>query len=135
MRMFPAAPTGLARRVPAGGDEIDGRFVPAGTQVSVFQYASNMNSKNWNQPTEFIPERWMDDPRFVKDDRASFQPFSYGPRDCIGRNLAYVEMRLVLTRLLFEFNLELAEDTQDWTQAKIWTVWRKHPLWIKLKAV
>ena len=34
MRIFPAAPTGLARRVPEGGDEIDGRFVPGGVSSS-----------------------------------------------------------------------------------------------------
>jgi len=48
-------------------------------------------------------------------------------------SLAYMEMRLVLARMLFEFNLELTEDTKDWTRAKVYTVWQKNPLWIKLK--
>jgi len=45
-------------------------------------YAS---AANFSRPNEFIPERWMNDPRFENDDRAALQPFSYGPRNCFGK--------------------------------------------------
>lgn len=34
---------------------------------------------------KFIPERWLGDPRFDSDRKDAFQPFSHGPRDCIGK--------------------------------------------------
>lgn len=34
------------------------------------------------------------------DDRQAFQPFVLGPRNCIGRNLAYAEIRLILAKVL-----------------------------------
>jgi cytochrome P450 len=40
--------------------------------------------------------------------RDASQPFSYGPRNCIGRNLAYVEMKLIIARLVWTFDLENA---------------------------
>ncbi|EAT92397.2 hypothetical protein SNOG_00902 [Parastagonospora nodorum SN15] len=36
-------------------------------------------------PQKFIPERWLDDERFVNDQKTAFHPFSYGPRDCLGK--------------------------------------------------
>ncbi|KAI9737244.1 MAG: hypothetical protein M1818_005776 [Claussenomyces sp. TS43310] len=135
LRLFPPVPSGLARRVPKGGDFIDGKFVAGGTQVSVLQLAANTHSSNWSRPLEFIPERWTDDPRFVNDDRAAMQSFSTGPRNCIGKNLAYVEMRLVLVRLLWEFDLELVDQEQKWDETKVFLIWAKKPLWIRLHPV
>jgi len=43
------------------------------------------SASNFKDPQKFIPERWLDDERFVNDKKAAFQPFSYGPRDCIGK--------------------------------------------------
>lgn len=43
------------------------------------------NPKNFELLDAFIPERWLGDSRF-KDDRVeAFQPFSVGPRNCIGK--------------------------------------------------
>jgi len=134
LRCFPPAPTGLARKVPEGGDTIDGKFVAEGTQVSVWQIAANQSTRNWARPFEFIPERWLDDPEFASDDRAAMQPFSIGPRNCIGKNLANVEMRLVLARLLWEFDIQLCEGMENWNQCKIFSIFEKKPLMVKLVA-
>lgn len=59
------------------------------------------------QPDRFAPERWLDadsaaadDTRFKADRRATSQPFSTKPRGCMGKNPAYLELRLVLAHLL-----------------------------------
>lgn len=135
LRLFPPAPTGLTRKVPEGGDEIDGRFVAGGNIVAIFPWAINLSPQHWTRPTEFIPERWMDDSRFKTDDLSVMQVFSYGPRNCIGKNLAYVEMRLIMARMVFEFDIEPCEGMEDWNQAKIFTIWAKNPLWVNLKSV
>ncbi|KAH6676007.1 cytochrome P450 [Halenospora varia] len=60
------------------------------------------------------------------------QPFSAGPRNCIGRNLAYGEIRLILARVLWNFDLELQNDGLNWNDQKVWMVWEKPPLNVKL---
>ncbi|KAG7115084.1 Cytochrome monooxygenase 1 like protein [Verticillium longisporum] len=66
----------------------------------------------------------------------ALQPFSVGPRNCIGRNLAYAEMRLILARVLYDFDLELAPQSEGWLETqKAYSLWNKPPLEIKLTPV
>jgi cytochrome P450 len=85
------------------------------------------------KPYEFHAERWLEDKRFVSDNRKARQPFSAGPRNCIGKNLAYAEMRLLLASLLWHFDLELAEESKDWMERnQIYVLWLKPELKVKL---
>lgn len=87
MRLHPPQPGALPRFVPGAGEEIEGKYVPGGTAVGVHQLASGQAEWNFGRATEFIPERWLEQSLgtpFARDDRASRQPFSYGPRSCIG---------------------------------------------------
>ena len=47
---------------------------------------------------------------FEKDKKEAFQPFNVGPRNCIGINLAYAEMYIILRRLMWEFDLSSVDD-------------------------
>ncbi|KAJ5334645.1 isotrichodermin C-15 hydroxylase [Penicillium brevicompactum] len=132
LRVFPPVPIGLPRYVDAQGDIIDGHWVPAGTVVSVAPIATYQSETNFKRADQFIPERHLGDPEFASDNKDAMQPFSVGPRNCIGRNLAYVEMRLILTRIIFNFNLELTEPEVDWRDQKCYTLWTKKPLMVKI---
>lgn len=86
-----------------------------------------------------MPERWLaqDHPfyeaRFALDNKAAFRPFSAGPRNCIGKNLAYAEMRLIMSRLLWNFDLELVDGYENWdSEQRIHFIWEKGPLMVKL---
>ncbi|TKW49226.1 Isotrichodermin C-15 hydroxylase, partial [Colletotrichum tanaceti] len=107
LRLFPPAAGNLQRVVPAGGATLDGRFVPAGTTVAVAPWAASHSALNYAEPDAFRPERWLGDPRFAGDKLHASQPFSLGPRGCIGKNLSYFEMRLIMSHLLWNFDLEL----------------------------
>ena len=89
LRIFPSIPTGLTRTVPKGGDTVAGEFIPGGTTVSVYAWAATHSPLNFVQPEEFIPERWID-ARYDTDKKDASQPFSLGPRGCIGKHLSYV---------------------------------------------
>jgi cytochrome P450 len=101
LRIFPSIPTGLTRTVPKGGDTIAGQWVPGGTTVSVYSWAATHSESNFMDPEMFVPERWMEDRpvKYEADKRDASQPFSLGPRGCIGRHLSYMELRLILGSL------------------------------------
>jgi cytochrome P450 len=83
LRRYPPASFGLPRVTPKGGARIAGVFVPEDTAVSVWQWAAYHSTRNFAQPFDFLPERWLDNPHGDKLD--AVQPFSIGPRNCIGR--------------------------------------------------
>ena len=71
--------------------------------------------------------------QFANDNRAVLRPFSVGPRNCIGRNLAYNEMRLILARVLWNFDLQLWEEIRGWMKQKSYGLWEKPPMFVRLK--
>lgn len=113
LRIHPPVPTGLLRTVPKSGDFIDGSWVPGGTSVAVSSWAAAHNPANFAECDTFIPERWID-PAFSGDIKKAMQPFSLGPRGCIGRHLSYMEMRLILTRLLWNFDIVSTDGAWQW---------------------
>lgn len=97
------------------------------------QYASNRLEANFHRPDEFLPQRWLGDVEFANDTRAVMQPVAVGLRNCIGCNLAYAEMRLILAKVLFNFDLVLDEGkTGAWLDQNVYTLWQKKPLWVGL---
>ncbi|CZR63994.1 related to cytochrome P450 CYP3/CYP5/CYP6/CYP9 subfamilies [Phialocephala subalpina] len=114
------------------------------TKVGVHQFATYHSTTNFHLPGEFHPERWLpsetENPAspFYNDNRECHKPFSFGPRDCIGRNLAYHEMRIILARMLWGFDLQFAEDgvggmdIGGWERQKIFGIWVKPPLMVKV---
>ncbi|KAI0889737.1 cytochrome P450 ClCP1 [Annulohypoxylon maeteangense] len=136
LRAYPPVPTGMPRQSPKGGCFILGKFVPEGTVVAVWQYAINHHSEFWTEPNTFAPERFLGDPKFKSDQTDAMQPFSVGPRNCIGRNMAYAEMRLILARIIYNFDMEIAEDSRQWLATqKAYTLWKKPSLNIIMKPV
>ncbi|QKX63774.1 uncharacterized protein TRUGW13939_10945, partial [Talaromyces rugulosus] len=133
LRMYPPLVMGLPRTVAPGGGIVDGHFLPEGTQVSCHHYASYHSKANFILPNEFVPERWLGDARFQSDKRDVLQPFSLGPRNCLGKNLAYAEIRLVLCKLLLRFKVELCAESENWSDQEIYFIWDKPDLMVKLE--
>ncbi|KAF3921535.1 hypothetical protein AA313_de0201857 [Arthrobotrys entomopaga] len=99
----------LARDVPvATGATILGHQLPPGTITMNSNYIYHMNPKVFPNPEKWDPERW-----FVEDTKEMenyFMPFSRGARICIGLNLAWAELSLVLAKVVRRFELAYAED-------------------------
>ncbi|KAI9036625.1 cytochrome P450 [Aspergillus affinis] len=136
LRIHPPVAITLPRVVPGAGAFIDGHFVPPGTSVGINHLSAYRDSCNFYRPDGFVPGRWLPDRpvEFETDRRDAFQPFSFGPRNCLGRNLAWAEMRMVAVRLLFRFDLSLV-GCQRWDEQMIWGFWVKMPLWVELSRV
>ncbi|RYO97042.1 hypothetical protein DL765_011340 [Monosporascus sp. GIB2] len=119
-----------------GGCVICGQFVPGGYSVGVNQSAVMRSEAVWVDPSRYAPERWLQDPAFAADDKKAYQPFSFGPRNCIGKSLAQAEMRLILTRILWNFDIQIAQESKNWAIGqKTNAFWEKPPLYVTLTPV
>ncbi|KAL9125918.1 MAG: hypothetical protein Q9217_004953 [Psora testacea] len=134
-RLYPPVAGTLPRVVPAPGETIDGLYVPAGTTVGVNHFSSYRDPKNFYRSDDFLPDRWLPESRdkapFRGDKRACLQPFSFGPRNCLGKNLARAEMRLIMARLLWRYDVALVEGGGEWQsqkEHKVFGFWVKPPL-------
>jgi len=51
----------------------------------------------------------------------------------VHHSLAYAEMRLILARILYNFDLTLSEESQDWMKGqRMFSLWDKPDLWVHL---
>ncbi len=102
------------------------RFVPEGTAVVAPIYSIHRDPANFSPfPDEFRPDRWLHkNSKSSKPNSEStidtsvnkwhtnttgFMPFSIGPANCAGKNLAMGEMRAVVALLLQRFDITFAE--------------------------
>ncbi|KAK7692413.1 hypothetical protein QCA50_004038 [Cerrena zonata] len=120
LRLHPPVPTSGPRQVPYTMHDkvVAGQFIPAGTQVYVPAYSLHRDPRYFPlSPDKFIPERWLGHKEL---DTAAFIPFSHGPANCVGRQLAKQELLVVTSTLLQRFTFSLANgyDSDNWpTQA------------------
>lgn len=129
LRLLPPLPMG-SHRAPApgsGGKSIGPAFITEGTSALIHFYSVHRDPRNFSPlPETFVPERWLtpedrqasaaDLPLAFTDpaqksthNTAAFVPFSFGPAMCVGKNLAYQEMRVVVSVLMRRFEMRFAE--------------------------
>ncbi|KAK8023886.1 hypothetical protein PG993_011952 [Apiospora rasikravindrae] len=138
LRVYPPATETLPRISP--GNFVRDQFIPKGTRISVYPYATFRNPQHFTEPDAFRPQRWLSpshplyEERFGGDNRDAFKPFSFGSRDCLGKGLAYAEMRLIAARSLHRFDYELVPGQEDWHERqRMYLGWEKGPLRIRLR--
>ena len=113
MRMSPPVTGTVPREVLKGGAVVDGELIPEGKILGTGFYSIHRNPDYFDDPFTFRPERWIVDPKKnvtpqdVKRAQSGFFPFSFGPRGCIGRNLAYMEMKTVIAKTVWLFDMRL----------------------------
>lgn len=101
LRLFPPAWV-LSRRAVVD-DLLCGLVVPAGTLVVISPWLLHRDARRWPEPTRFKPTRFEPDEsgesrRSVPS--PSYLPFGVGPRLCIGRDFARLELVVLLATLL-----------------------------------
>ncbi|KAI2709931.1 hypothetical protein DTO006G1_9212 [Penicillium roqueforti] len=134
LRIYPPFVTSLSRIVPHGGAVVNGHFLPEDTAVACHHYASYHSESNFAFPDKFMPERWLgSDPIFADDKKDVLQPFSLGPRVCLGKHLANCEIRLILCKLLYHFDITLRPESTNWADQKAYFLWDKPALMVTLK--
>lgn len=114
MRIHSTSSLGLPRLVPGQSlenpnpkpVEILGYSFPPGTSLSVPAYTIHHSKEIWGQDADdFAPERW-EEGRLTARQKEAFIPFSYGPRACVGRNVAEMELKCIIGTVFKNFDFK-----------------------------
>ncbi|KAK2602906.1 hypothetical protein N8I77_009405 [Diaporthe amygdali] len=105
---------GLPRLIPADaprGVTIRGHYFPPGTVLSVPSYTMHHSPEIWGpDASEFRPERWDS---VTPRQKNAFIPFSHGPRACVGRNVAEMEMKLIVATWARRYDVFLRQEIME----------------------
>ncbi|KAJ0329118.1 hypothetical protein COL5a_004348 [Colletotrichum fioriniae] len=95
--------TGLcAKEVPAGGDTIDGRFIPGGTRIAQNVWGTLRRVDVFGKDADlFRPERWIEADAATRDkmQKTTELAFGYGRWGCAGKNVAFLELNKVFVEV------------------------------------
>jgi cytochrome P450 len=124
MRLHPSVGLLMERHVPAGGLDLHGHHLPAGTIVGINPWVTNRDATVFPDPESFRPERWVDATDVERKRMESLWElnFGWGSRKCIGRNISWVEINKVIPELYRRFEVELAEPEKEWRITNHWFV-------------
>ncbi|KAI1332611.1 cytochrome P450 [Xylariaceae sp. FL0255] len=139
LRIHHPTPIHLPRIVPDEGMSIDGVWIPGKTVIGMSLQSAQTSPRYWEDPLGFHPERFLTpdhpwyDPRFEKDDKGAFRPFSIGNRNCLGGKVFLAEAKLIMARTIWAFDLEMPEGTNhNWMDQKAYLVFVPTPLKAKI---
>ncbi|KAJ9661600.1 hypothetical protein H2201_006456 [Coniosporium apollinis] len=114
MRLYPTIISTLPRTLEAPLELTAGQgtrtvVLPPGVDVGMQNYVHHQDRELFPEPGKFMPERWLDDsdPSRLKDMQSALTPFSVGPRNCIGQNLARAELYLAVSEIFGRLGLQL----------------------------
>ena len=122
LRMWPALANGTYRELEKDesihGIDNEMIIIPKGTYCQVMNWTRHRNPDLWEDPKTFNPERKFFDSEIwdykgfgaynVQSER--FSPFTYGPRNCLGKNFSHMEMRLILLYIFKDYDFNLSYD-------------------------
>ncbi|KAI7991492.1 Cytochrome P450 94A2 [Camellia lanceoleosa] len=112
MRLYPPVPVDGKQ---AADDDVlpDGTVIKKGMRVSYHPYAMGRSEKLWGSNwAEFRPERWLEMRdaaagkwSFVARDPYTYPVFQAGPRICLGKDMAFLQMKRVVSGVLRRFKV------------------------------
>lgn len=115
MRLYPPVP--VDTKEAAYNDVLpDGTFVKKGWRVAYHIYAMGRSEKIWGLDwAEFRPERWLSQDEdgkwsFIGMDPYSYAVFQAGPRVCLGKEMAFLQMKRVVAGIMRQFRVVPAMD-------------------------
>lgn len=132
MRLYPMVP--MVPKETIDPCIIDGYEIPAKTFVFVNIWAIGRDPDYWEDPYEFLPERFLNKSIDTKGQDFGFIPFGSGRRMCPGLPLAIPTMEVALANLVYFFNWEVPRGSQVDTDTSLGIgLHKKNPLWLKAK--
>ncbi|KAF2871082.1 isotrichodermin C-15 hydroxylase [Massariosphaeria phaeospora] len=138
LRLCNPVPAGLPRCVPEAGATVCGHWLPGRTSVIVSPMAIAHSPKYFYRASDFIPERWLPaqvrPSEFLNDALDSQFPFGLGQRNCPGKLLALTELKIVLAKMMFQFDMDVVPDKRlIWENLRTFIVVEKEPVYLNIK--
>ncbi|KAA0055269.1 cytochrome P450 71A1-like [Cucumis melo var. makuwa] len=135
LRVHPPAPLLLPRET-SEMVKLGGYCIPSKTRVFFNVWAIQRDPNIWENPEQFIPDRFMNNPIDFKGQDCHCLPFGAGRRICPGMNFAFASIEYVLANLLQWFDWKLADDNMmakdmDMSEDMGIALVKKHPIFLK----
>nr|XP_016939415.1 cytochrome P450 4d1 isoform X1 [Drosophila suzukii] len=111
LRMYPSVPL-LGRKV-LEDCEINGKFIPAGTNIGISPLYLGRREELFSEPNSFKPERFDVVTTAEKLNPYAYIPFSAGPRNCIGQKFAMLEIKAIVANVLRHYEVDFVGDTSE----------------------
>jgi len=108
LRLYPT--TWSLLRDAINDDEIGGFHIPAKSMIILDLHLTHRLPECWENPEQFDPERFSLE-RAAGKPRFAYFPFGGGPRQCIGNELALMEIKMILVRMIQLYHFELVSKT------------------------
>jgi len=105
LRLYP--PAWVITRRTLSEFTVEGFTIPANSLVIVSPWLVHRNQKAWEQPLQFLPERFE-----TGTPQLGYIPFGAGARLCIGRDMAVLEGSMILAQLAQHWNIEAIHNSQ-----------------------
>lgn len=133
---------GMPRASP--GAKVDGQYIPKGVVVQYSHFGFTRSPRYFHEPRAYRPQRWLHrdhpswDAAFKDDATEHFFPFSRGPRQCLGTQLAWRETRLFIAKVLWSFDVEVTPGQKriDFDRDfKMYAMWEKPEFRVRFQPV
>nr|XP_036576508.1 benzoate 4-monooxygenase cytochrome p450 [Colletotrichum truncatum]KAF6783265.1 benzoate 4-monooxygenase cytochrome p450 [Colletotrichum truncatum] len=117
LRIFPPVVGLMSKEVPKGGDTFKGVYLPEGTRIGYGAWGIFRQTDVWGSDAhDFRPERWLEaEGEKLKSMEGALELiFGYGKWQCLGRNVAMMQLRKIFVELLRRFDLTVIDPTKPW---------------------
>lgn len=128
LRLYPPI-WAFSRRAEAD-DLVDGYRMPKEARILISPYVAHRLPEFWPEPERFDPERFTEESVAQRPEHA-YIPFGAGPRQCIGKRFAMLELQLVLAMIVQQFAVRLASHEVVKAEAST-TLTPNQPIYINL---
>ncbi|KAH7866259.1 hypothetical protein Vadar_017805 [Vaccinium darrowii] len=120
LRLHPPGPFLIPRELSQSA-KLGGYDIPPKTRVLINAWAIQRDPKYWDNPEEFLPERFADNPTDFRGQDFQFIPFGAGRRGCPGISFGVTELEDVLANLLywFDWKLPIGEEPEDLEMSEV----------------
>ncbi|MBW0525988.1 hypothetical protein O181_065703 [Austropuccinia psidii MF-1] len=130
LRRHSTSSIGLPRVMPKTVD-FKGHLLIEGVICSIPTYEIHHDPEIWGDPWVFRPERWLEPD--AKKYEAAFLPFSHGPRACVGRNLAIMQLQIIISTLIKRYDFRLKKPDQAELNTREGFLRKPVDCWIEFK--
>ncbi|ORY18140.1 cytochrome P450 [Clohesyomyces aquaticus] len=135
LRIMPPASGAFFKTVPPGGDVIDGKLIPAGTQIGSSPLSIHHSKKIFGADADvFRPERWLEaSPEKLAEMQSTVDlVFHYGKWQCLGKSVALMEFNKIFVELLRRFDFSITNPERP-VRIKNAGIWIMEDFWVRIE--